>query len=519
MPTTWGIAYEANGDASDFPTLAAAMADAGVVAGDTVEFRYSDAHANPVHIVTSTQTITKAVTVKGILANGRTKLFESGGVILFTVSAGATISNLTLYADPVTTGPRGVNLNTTAAVTIEKMQIYGFRLGIFTSINNSTVNVNNCMIVCGGAGIASSSATATVNAKQVTIAHHTTGFTQYSGTCSATNCLAFYCGTCFYGTWSQAYNASTDATASGTGSQASIAAATIAAIADSADYLGVSDYRLLPTSTLRDDGTDAGLTEDIDGNALSTTFPIGCSAGCYLPGNDLSKVLTTATPPGTYTPVAVGNVRVGVAVGVGGTGTLDLPAVSDVRDGVEFDAASKTGTVVLPNEVQVLDGVGFGADGTEYEGNVIIPSVDDVKGGVFFGPNGTLEGDYQATIPNAPTITWSDQEDGTGLTVSVDGDAGATNALYYKRITDENWTLATSAVGDIANFDLACATGQWLLLATSTTAGGINCVTQLASASNSDEEQAQFRVTGILSMHPSGYKRVLLERIEKPIHP
>lgn len=50
------------------------------------------------------------------------------------------------------------------------------------------------------------------------------------------------------------------------------------------------------------------------------------------------------------------DVRLGVAVGAG-TGTLDLPGVSNVRFGTTFDGATKTGTAKIPTTGNTKDGV------------------------------------------------------------------------------------------------------------------------------------------------------------------
>lgn len=66
-----------------------------------------------------------------------------------------------------------------------------------------------------------------------------------------------------------------------------------------------------------------------------------------------------------------GNVRSGIAYAHAAyTGTLVVPAVSDVRNAVQFGAGGTeyTGTVTLPTAGQVLVGVGYGAGGTQYTG-------------------------------------------------------------------------------------------------------------------------------------------------------
>lgn len=100
---------------------------------------------------------------------------------------------------------------------------------------------------------------------------------------------------------------------------------------------------------------------------------------------------TTADP----TIPAIGDVRAGVAFGVGGaligdlvlpdaenvlpvnygyegefTGTAILPDASDVEAGVQYGNPNSivTGTFVVPAPSDVVDQVGYGANGTEFTG-------------------------------------------------------------------------------------------------------------------------------------------------------
>jgi hypothetical protein len=94
--------------------------------------------------------------------------------------------------------------------------------------------------------------------------------------------------------------------------------------------------------------------------------------GGYTYGDeDASKVLTTAAGAGTYQAVAAANVRAGTAVGVApAVGTLDLPAVADVKDGVLFDGETKEGEYPTTAATQAADAAiltakTLDADGTD----------------------------------------------------------------------------------------------------------------------------------------------------------
>lgn len=57
-----------------------------------------------------------------------------------------------------------------------------------------------------------------------------------------------------------------------------------------------------------------------------------------------------------------------------GGGSCDYPADGDVRDGVLFDSGNRAGTFVVPAESDVRLDVGYGADGTEFDGTLAVPT-------------------------------------------------------------------------------------------------------------------------------------------------
>ena len=84
--------------------------------------------------------------------------------------------------------------------------------------------------------------------------------------------------------------------------------------------------------------------------------------------DDGSKVGTLALP-------ATGDVRAAIAYDDGSkVGTLALPATGDVRLATAYDDGSKLGTLALPTPPNVLNGVGYGAAGSEFTGT-LEPSV------------------------------------------------------------------------------------------------------------------------------------------------
>jgi len=203
---------------------------------------------------------------------------------------------------------------------------------------------------------------------------------------------------------------------------------------------------------------------------------------------------------GTVVLPNINDVEYPVAFGAGSAleGTFVRPAVGNVRDGVLFGALGVQfeGTLALPTAAQVLSAVGFGSDGTEYAGTVVLPAVGDVqqgvafgpssgstgafaspavanvieaveygaaaeyvgtyhealvaevRDGVLFGPSQSYEGTYGASAPSAPTLTVANVGDGDSVTATIDGDAGVTNRVYYRRQDASSWTLGGSRSGD-----------------------------------------------------------------------
>jgi hypothetical protein len=89
----------------------------------------------------------------------------------------------------------------------------------------------------------------------------------------------------------------------------------------------------------------------------------------------------TGSASGTYTDPGVGNVRLATTYtfnSVVQTGTLALPAEADVEEGVQYGAAGTefTGTLdaggELPAERDVRAGVSYGSGGTEFTGTLIV---------------------------------------------------------------------------------------------------------------------------------------------------
>jgi hypothetical protein len=92
-----------------------------------------------------------------------------------------------------------------------------------------------------------------------------------------------------------------------------------------------------------------------------------------------------------YAARAISNVSVEFAhvpPPAGGGGTF--PVEDDVEFGVVYGPTDNlTGTVTLPNVNDVRNGVDYGADGIEFDGDLVLPVIGDVRLGTGYGADGT----------------------------------------------------------------------------------------------------------------------------------
>lgn len=99
------------------------------------------------------------------------------------------------------------------------------------------------------------------------------------------------------------------------------------------------------------------------------------------------------------------------------------PAVGDVRLGVSYNYGLSTGTLALPAVSNVRNNIGYGADGVEFTGNVVLPATTNVKSNIGYGSfNGTFyEFAGNVTLPVASKVTQSTQygANGTEFTGTV----------------------------------------------------------------------------------------------------
>lgn len=164
---------------------------------------------------------------------------------------------------------------------------------------------------------------------------------------------------------------------------------------------------------------------------------------------------------GTLTLPAESEVELGVSYGADGaefTGTIPTPSYpseDDVRDGTTYGTGPIfTGNLELPVIGDVLAGVGYGTNGTEFTGSLALPSEDDVRLGTVFGSfTGNLElpitGDVRfgtqyganGTEFTGTLIPLSPPVGGGGIDLSKDWmlDPNPVTINYMKKLTESTW--------------------------------------------------------------------------------
>ncbi|MCK9569021.1 hypothetical protein M0R72_08775 [Candidatus Pacearchaeota archaeon] len=127
---------------------------------------------------------------------------------------------------------------------------------------------------------------------------------------------------------------------------------------------------------------------------------------------------------GTCAVPAAADVEAGVAVD-DAVGTFAVPAVGDVEAGVEYgDTAEFTGTFAVPAVGDVEAGVEFGA-AAEFTGTFAVPAVGDVEAGVEYGDTAEFTGTFAV-----PAV--ADVRDGTtfGDLEEFEGTLDVQNKVY-----------------------------------------------------------------------------------------
>ena len=221
-----------------------------------------------------------------------------------------------------------------------------------------------------------------------------------------------------------------------------------------------SGFDFPEASNVTDDDTVDGVAGTLDLPALNKVAP----------SDTLRGVAGTLDLP-ALNKVAPSDTLEGVA------GTLDLPAISAVDPLDTLEGAA--GTLDIPELAAVLDtdtlrGVAGTFDAPAYAAayeagrNTLIDTADVKAGEDIHQLGAHRTGALDITAPGTPVIACS----ATGVT--VDGDAGATNSVYFRQYgpAAAPWALLGSRAGDgeVAYGDLS--DGKYMFMAVSADAAG-----------------------------------------------
>ena len=228
------------------------------------------------------------------------------------------------------------------------------------------------------------------------------------------------------------------------------------------------DYRVVPTSALIGAGVDSGITADIDNQAISGSFPVGCSNGIAL-----SSYATAA------------NVIEGVDRGDGTLGTYHEATTEEVQDGVLFGPSSSyegtydpiTGNYTDPGVSNVINDTSYTFAADEKTGTYAPAPESKVELNYQYGAGGTeYTGSYSPSLPTAPTLTITDSADGTGGAYTIaSGEVTAVNKIYYfADAVDVSSTLIASRTGNGSGTVKITTMGTYWFYCITQTSGGYN---------------------------------------------
>jgi len=278
-------------------------------------------------------------------------------------------------------------------------------------------------------------------------------------------------------------------------------------------------------SPLIDAGADCDVTHDIHGRAISNgSRPIGAS--------DLVNMVAASTDPG------IANVLLGVTYYINGilkTGTSNStdPGIANVLKDVTYyiNSVLKTGTSEStdPGIGNVIKDITYYINSVLKTGTFdeaarnVDPGIANVKiDETYKILNVDLTGTYSASPspPTIPTISAASVAAGTGFTVTFSGaDADTTNTLKYKAATASSWTTeSTTKSGESGSWTITATDGLYLIQMTSADdAGNSVDVSTYVQVKNSTTRKVQFRVKNVVHVPGKSKKKLILEKIDKPI--
>jgi hypothetical protein len=417
------VGFDAAGTALDYSTSFAAIA--GITAGDTIEVWYSTATKCTTWYQTVV-TVNKACTITGGLPNRQISLLTNTSHLAITAT-GVTVSNLTFLGTAASSAGTcavvcGATGTTTNILDCTAIGCWGLT---YTNGFSALAIVKNCEVI--GAQLGLRIAGGNIQAYNVTAIDCVHGFYFAVSGASANivkNCVAInnlttdYFGT-FYGTTSS-NNISSDGTHPGT------SGATISADDSGIGRFGANGTYIVtgrvtdPASALLSGGVDVGLTADIDGQAYTAgVFPRGCTSKAIRPF------------------------------------VADFPSPANVLDTDTVDGVQGTYTGASANDVRLNTPIG------QTNGNMVLPEQPDVRNLVGYGSKGTeLIGSLEVgASPVASVLALVSVGDGV-VTLSVDAETETLKTYIRYRSGMNDWsefseTFAITGSGNIAITPLA----------------------------------------------------------------
>lgn len=156
------------------------------------------------------------------------------------------------------------------------------------------------------------------------------------------------------------------------------------------------------------------------------------SSGTVPDASDVRSGVEVGETTGTLVIPAASDVQTGVGYGAAGTeftGTFTAPDAGDVRASETYGGGGTefTGTLTLPAVGDVQEAVTYGAGGDEYTGTFAVPAAEDVAIGVQYGASGT---EFTGTLSaGGGEADWTDEEkEQIRYRLGLDGTATAPSA-------------------------------------------------------------------------------------------
>lgn len=494
---SWDVGYDAAGSALDFTTIESAVDSGDVATDDTLMLWYSSALKSRFWYVLN-YSVSKGLVFVGALPD-RAVVIVTGSETGFQFQQPSTLRNVTVSAVNQYSGlDKAVSFEASSGNSyLDKVSIYGGSIGVGI-LNGGTLTATSCMIVSSSYGFRSFGGP--VNVYHCTVVAIFPFYMQSPSSVALlknTSAITTQERTIFGFASGGSYSASSSNNAANNGETAPGSNPIDLGAVDAkflVDEIGAWDYRVKSDSALLTAGVDDGVTEDIDGNAISGTFPVGCSNGVVLADQTATPTALAPTDNGdgetwnVATTVAGTDVSVYlydhsddslVAILDTNADTADLTAGVEIyakalesgklisgrypaASGVTVPALTQTQYTdpgvanVKKDETYTFDSVSKTGTYDPITGNYTDPGIAVVKkDSTYYFAGSLLTGTYDpspdVTAPTLVSVTAGD----TQLTLTLSA-AGSADVIYarYRVFSSGDWsaeseTFKRTGSGDI----------------------------------------------------------------------